>query len=60
MKKILIWMLTISTILFLIGGLLVNNWMDTGHGRLNYKIAIVLKFMNLSENRATEIGRAHV
>ena len=39
MKKILIWMLAISTILFLIGGLLVNNWMDTGHGRLNYKIA---------------------
>lgn len=54
MKKILIWMLAISTILFLIGGLLVNQWMDTGHGRLNYKIAIVLKFMTLSDNRATE------
>lgn len=54
MKRILIWMLAISTILFLIGGLLVNNWMDTGHGRLNYKIAIALKFMNLSENRTTE------
>ena len=56
MKKILLWMLAISTILFLIGGLLVNHWMDTGHGRLNYKIAIALKFMNLSENRVTEKG----
>lgn len=39
-------------ILFLMGGLLVNHWVDTGHGRLNIKVAIALNLMRLSGNNA--------
>ncbi len=51
MKKILIWISASLTIMFLMGGLLVNHWVDTGHGRLNAKVAIALNLMRFSENK---------
>ncbi len=52
MKNFLTWMLALLIILFLMGGLLVNHWVDTGHGRLNTKVAIALNLMRFSENKA--------
>jgi acetyl esterase/lipase len=52
LNKIIIWILASVTIVLLMGGLLVNHWTDTGHGRLNVKVAIALNLMRLSENKA--------
>ncbi|MCP4753606.1 MAG: alpha/beta hydrolase [Proteobacteria bacterium] len=48
MKKILTWIIGILVVLCLIVVLLVNSWADTGHGKLNYKIAIIFKLGELT------------
>ncbi|MBU2514581.1 alpha/beta hydrolase [bacterium] len=61
MKKVLIWIIAIVTTLCLIGVFLVDHWADTGHGKLNYKVAIVLKFMSLSgKDSSSEENRPSV
>ena len=49
MKKGLLWISSILVALCLAGAVLVNIWADTGHGRLNYKVAVILKFMDLTQ-----------
>ncbi|MBI9083603.1 MAG: alpha/beta hydrolase [Desulfobacterales bacterium] len=56
MKKALIWIVVILAILCLVGAIFVNHWADTGHGRLNYKVAVILKFLSLSEDDGSENG----
>jgi len=48
MKKGMIWVVGVLAGLCLIGFVIINNWADTGHGRLNTKVAIILKFMELT------------
>ncbi len=48
MKKVILWFVGILAVHSLIIVILVNSWADTGHGKLNYKVAIVLKLMELT------------
>ena len=56
MKKIIIWVFGILAALCLVAVILVNRWADTGHGKLNYKVAIVLKFSNLEVSEPSGVG----
>ena len=47
MKKGIIWIFGILFVLCITGYVMINSWADTGHGKLNYKVAIILKFMEL-------------
>ena len=48
MKKGIIWVVGILAVLVFAGYIIVNNWADTGHGKLNTKVAVILKFMELT------------
>ncbi|MBU3917417.1 hypothetical protein KKA14_17935, partial [bacterium] len=48
MKKVFTWIIGILVVFGLASFLLVNSWADTGHGKLNYKVAIVLKLMEIT------------
>jgi acetyl esterase len=56
MRKILIWVLCLLAILCIAAVLLVNRWADTGHGKLNYKVALVLKLSDLGGGGPTKPG----
>lgn len=46
MKTRWIWICGIPAVIVLVVFLLVRNWMDTGYGKLNPKVAIALKLIN--------------
>ena len=55
MKKILIAATSALALLCLIGAGLVHSWADTGHGRLDYKVAVILKFMSFKDGAEESI-----
>ncbi len=61
MTKIIIGIIGILVVLCVIVYGLVNRWADTGHGKLNYKIAVVLKLMELfGDESLDELERVSV
>ncbi len=61
MKKFLIRAAVIAAVLFIAVGILVNNWADTGHGKLDYRVAVILKLMTLAgDDSAREVSESTV
>ena len=50
MKKILMIAGSAAVLLCLAAAVLVHTWADTGHGRLDYKVAVILKFLNAKDD----------